>query len=688
MQWPPSFTHKVEGPDIQLGNAILLIVTPLFWIIGPLAQVFSSGEAVPWLRVVAIAALVATSWGYGVAIAYMRVRVNETVILASCAYTIAAPLLCWALMPYNVPPLYVLLVIVPSVQLVVYVRSRVGHAFVTLIVALTVLTLVFAQGLSWLESVLVAALVGLPLMVTTSYLRRATDDLARHKQSLERLSRHDPLTGVLNRRGLRDALADHRAQGRRAGEVWMVLLDLDNFKHINDLEGHGEGDAVLREFVEHVKLQLSGNEYLARTGGEEFCIVTLSDGEVVAESIRAAIASARFTCTSHHITVSAGVIGPVDVSHLEPDDVWSYLHMADEALYRAKQAGRNRVEVGSMDASLVTRLPLPPQPEPHETLVREHSSSLLSWSVSLIFAAEVALLLLLAAVNSAGGVATKGYATLAALAILGLTTIGLSRLSGRSNLLTFAMLVPFELLVALISWFTPSVAGRVAVLALLPAVVVATIRLAPRSNTVHIIFVCVLGSWIFLGPEYDVTSIGGGYAVACVLMLWGVGDIVRAFHRHDARVAARAWMAAVRDPLTGAYNRRGLEDMAQRLPVGPRHLVVFDVDKFKLVNDHNGHSYGDAALRSLARRLQDEFGEESLVARLGGDEFVVVTSSPIDPAVERVTHAMQARGFNLTVSYGSVELDALQSPSDVWENVRRADHALLASRSRGSQRVA
>jgi len=139
------------------------------------------------------------------------------------------------------------------------------------------------------------------------------------------------------------------------------LIDLDHFKHINDTYGHGIGDRVLRVFAETAAANLGAFDLLGRLGGEEFSAVLIDAGRETAmqtaERIRAAFADVASEIDGQPInaTVSIGVAfcedGPLDVPAL--------LVQADQALYYAKERGRNRVEAASLELVLKPDEPVP-----------------------------------------------------------------------------------------------------------------------------------------------------------------------------------------------------------------------------------------------------------------------------------------------------------------------------------------
>jgi two-component system cell cycle response regulator len=163
----------------------------------------------------------------------------------------------------------------------------------------------------------------------------------------------DALTGVFNRRYVDRRLLEEIARARRqAYPVSFMYIDIDHFKRVNDTVGHGGGDEVLREVACRIKAELRLSDALARFGGEEF-VVLLIDADLdsaayVAERIRAGIAASMIEL-SHgvkvSITASVGVSSLAQVPNQgKPEEQAAQLiGQADEALYQAKEGGRNRV---------------------------------------------------------------------------------------------------------------------------------------------------------------------------------------------------------------------------------------------------------------------------------------------------------------------------------------------------------
>lgn len=165
-------------------------------------------------------------------------------------------------------------------------------------------------------------------------------------QELERLATTDPLTGVYNRRYFMDYATKEFLRSLRYSHTFSVIqMDIDHFKKINDTYGHSIGDEVLKAFTANCLEVLRDCDVLGRMGGEEFSIIlpetALSGALIVAERFRQANAELKVYVDDRivHFTVSIGV------THLRQDDAGleAVLRRADEALYLAKNGGRNKV---------------------------------------------------------------------------------------------------------------------------------------------------------------------------------------------------------------------------------------------------------------------------------------------------------------------------------------------------------
>ncbi len=174
---------------------------------------------------------------------------------------------------------------------------------------------------------------------------KSSKALEKAFQKMEKLASTDQLTGLYNRRSLLERI---EIETVRMGRTWkpfsFIMLDIDDFKKINDTDGHECGDKVLIILAQILKSSLRLQDVSARWGGEEFLILlpdTPIDGALqLAEKIRHTVASLDVSCKENEVqfTISAGVS-----SYDHPEPIESIIRKADDALYLAKKAGKNCV---------------------------------------------------------------------------------------------------------------------------------------------------------------------------------------------------------------------------------------------------------------------------------------------------------------------------------------------------------
>jgi diguanylate cyclase (GGDEF)-like protein len=183
---------------------------------------------------------------------------------------------------------------------------------------------------------------------TEQRLREALAALDHARADAERRSRTDELTGIGNRSHLSELLAAHARRPRTKGVMTaLLLLDLDNFKEVNDTYGHTAGDAVLVQVARRIINSVRPSDFVARWGGDEFAVLATSlrgPAEVrdLAERLRESVRAAPFTFAAETQPMTTSVGGSV----VPPDaDLGRVLVEADEALYLAKRQGRDRVRL-------------------------------------------------------------------------------------------------------------------------------------------------------------------------------------------------------------------------------------------------------------------------------------------------------------------------------------------------------
>jgi diguanylate cyclase (GGDEF)-like protein len=187
--------------------------------------------------------------------------------------------------------------------------------------------------------VVVGAIIGFTVYALIARLRALLTERTRLIEELEALAGTDPLTGVPNRRSWDDSLERAIAAARRSGEpLSVVVLDVDHFKRINDDHGHQHGDRVLKAIAAAWSAELRPADLLARIGGEEFAALLPNCDIVTATSVAERLRQA----TPMGTTSSAGVAQWDGIA-----EATALLAAADDMLYAAKQAGRDRTMVSS-----------------------------------------------------------------------------------------------------------------------------------------------------------------------------------------------------------------------------------------------------------------------------------------------------------------------------------------------------
>ncbi len=187
-----------------------------------------------------------------------------------------------------------------------------------------------------------------PVMGTISALiplhrgiEQTVSSLKREREQMQNLSERDPLTQLYNRRGLEAIFSELLTT--RDLSLGVILFDIDHFKNVNDQYGHHAGDTVLCQVAQRCKSILRHDDYLARWGGEEFLVLIQGIGDKalyrIAEDLRMVISDKPIQPVGT-VTASLGV-----TQFCPTDSIESLLQRVDEAMYSAKQQGRNRVVV-------------------------------------------------------------------------------------------------------------------------------------------------------------------------------------------------------------------------------------------------------------------------------------------------------------------------------------------------------
>jgi len=181
-------------------------------------------------------------------------------------------------------------------------------------------------------------------LVSVYYVENEGENLRRRLQEKHEQAVRDPLTGLFNRLAYDERIVQEFARWKRYGQsMVLMMIDIDHFKAVNDTYGHKAGDKALVLIADQIRNHLRESDFLARFGGEEFVVLmpeTNIDAAIIAaDKLLKAVEQCEFHYQNSkvNITVSAGL------AQLRKDDTTEGLFQrADQAMYRAKEAGRNR----------------------------------------------------------------------------------------------------------------------------------------------------------------------------------------------------------------------------------------------------------------------------------------------------------------------------------------------------------
>ncbi len=178
-------------------------------------------------------------------------------------------------------------------------------------------------------------------------IQKAKAELLQAQDSLRFHAEHDSLTGILNRRAIRDVLRRELARCRRENQTLGVMLaDVDHFKRINDQHGHAAGDCALVTVVQRISSTLRSYDVIGRYGGEEFLVIApgcdLELTQKLAERIRAAVCDEPVDLGNSTIKLTLSMGATLGTADSDPEFL---VAVADSAMYQAKRNGRNRVEM-------------------------------------------------------------------------------------------------------------------------------------------------------------------------------------------------------------------------------------------------------------------------------------------------------------------------------------------------------
>jgi diguanylate cyclase (GGDEF)-like protein len=516
---------------------------------------------------------------------------------------------------------------------------------------------------------------------------------------LERLARHDPLTGLGNRRLLderfEEELAAHAASGRH---LTVLALDLDGFKAVNDRLGHTAGDALLVRVAEILRSTVRSYDTVVRQGGDEFLVLCPDTDATGAARIAGSVHAALAQLSAGPAAVSTGV-----GSATAPQDgttAAALLARADERLLADKRrstpppAAAAPSTTGREGDSAPARATAPGA-STFRLDISRHALARHPWvwgitGLMFLINAGLGMVLWLRSpeLTTALLPVAAAFGGIVGLVVL---TSRPPRIGTRAN----HLIVALGYVTPLLTLLACQPGGSVGIGSSIFIGPLAAARLTDRRHiAAHLVAASALFLTAIVGGLVDSPTILG--ILLLVASFWLLGVIVTVvLEVAEAQGEELQWLVR-RDPLTGAANRRHLGEWLERQLARasrsgqPVSLVAFDLNGFKALNDQHGHAAGDALLRAVAERLQRLTGPDQLVARLGGDEFVLALpgvsaddAAAIAQAAVRSLAEIDARGVPLSSGIGVATSgdDATTAPG----LLEAADARLIANKARSAR---
>jgi diguanylate cyclase (GGDEF)-like protein len=524
---------------------------------------------------------------------------------------------------------------------------------------------------------------GYPLVYTLAFIGLSylclshAGALVSLRRRLATVSRNDPLTHCLNRRGFEERMRARMAEARRTGQPFtLILADLDAFKSVNDTYGHQAGDELLAWTARTVAEIVGDRGAVGRVGGDEFAVILDDTGPEraadVAGRLRAAldgVAPASVGCASY----------PAD-----GDDLAGLVHLADARTYDDKVSRPHTpptaaaVQIARQGTVRRTGVQVSRHERRRRSITDMGRVGMTNFAVGLLYSVAFVpdsprrmLLLLLNALGCAGGI------TLVAAAGR------LSRSAGALRFLISSALIIFPLgvLVAAVD------GGAGSALALGTLIPMPLIALGAPARVAVPVLAGVGGLYVGLGMFGGAPS--GWYVATNLAGIIGASVVCAAQGSAAARQRSLLTRLSRVDVLTELLNRRGFEEQFAQALAGARRplsLLIFDLDGFKQLNDSHGHVAGDELLRWTAATLRANLRRDDVVGRHGGDEFVVLlVDSSAEESRATADRLRQALAVRTGVCAGVAVLG--EHGDDFDSLYAHADAGLYAQKSaRGSRR--
>ncbi len=679
-QWATAPRYRVPHPAVLVGAANLLVTAlaslPMIFLgqirSGPALHIFLAITALNAV-VSAIPLFLAATRGPATVVSGLLFA-NLTPLMIGLTGVPSAPRQVWA----NLLVVPVLLMAASADRRTFHLQVAAGFLIGPGIIAASAGDAKEAVGNS---------VVFLWVMCTCAFLtRRAWIQVQRRFTALHENSHRDDLTGLYNRRGLLASFPALRARTISAGgQFGIVMIDIDHFSAINDDHGHLYGDEVLKQICALVAERSPPNCLVARIGGEEFVLLVPGPAEPAAVAIHTAI-----TVTPIHpgLTVSMGIVDAEPEPCSQIDQLWALIHLADSAMYLAKQNGRDRIirlteSAGTDQNALAAQaIPVPTGTEPAGRPVSTARRRLpgpdpAPAPIPVPIPVPVAVPVPLTASPAPTAVPHPMAPTrLIGLHFLGMAFVGLAAtltplaldpahriipvLLGTLAVLAFLGILNAAVGSRLPSWFQilPLLCAELAVVLALPAIsnldlrlstfglvqvplAIAAQLLSRRALLTQFLIVLIVAAAAAYHAN-DGAALWLQHAIALTALICVPSGILHWLRQRCLVAETELGLLGTLDPLTGLTNRFGLQEALVPntsaransrgnggVPARPLYLIQANINGFKLLNDHHGHGFGDEALKMLAHTLASVVNHYSTRSPL-------ITADPAPVVVARV----------------------------------------------------
>jgi len=565
--------------------------------------------------------------------------------------------------------------------------------------------------------------VGLLVCIAGSTYRREQNHRFEAIIKQRELAGHDPLTQVLNRFALRNRYQAALDRASRHGRyLSLLIIDIDDFKKINDAQGHAVGDDVLRNIATILETESQDQGQVGRWGGEEFVLLLpgfqRDAAEKVAETIRhrCEITPFKSPLGNLKVTISIGI------SSLEgrAPKTAQLVTEADRALYKAKAEGKNRVcssllgsdspetdkDVDMLPAGTVRQLTSQDVSDWIRNLTFKGYRQFATWtSVTLLI---VALLALQVGAKAQQGLISLSYTELSSVAFLVLaSSYALARVErGYWLIRALHFVVPIAIATLFASMAAATGGSSSPAYILVMAVLILSSFTSPggwRSGLPTFALICAVWPLMMIALE-QVDSTKSLIVRGTIIAVLGIvctlaHELFHQIRLQAARLDRHLELMGTTDSLTGIENRRAFDErFKHECAVALREkaalsLVFVDMNGLKQINDSFGHIAGDQALLKLVSVMREFVRSSDIIARLGGDEFaVLLPETTLDGAVglmERIDKqldvervSLAANEFEVTAACGIAEIDptAVSIDNELKALTKRADSALYAAK--------